>query len=227
MSVQLLESCDDWATLRNALRGIATDKNEWAGIPIPVDGERLVIEPSYQFAALSEMGETEEVDDVKVRNVWFSQRLGCRMAICEQPAGKFWASPLAGSANSATALLRTLGVSDAWGIEQEAKAIQLLGTLVSHRKFKQYMLTGSFLESSKASGVTYLFRRLRPTLAIRGSRILAGLCMHPVGYYEESWAGCMCPTDDLVSHLMLMRGDEHMFWRRCNQHPAHDPACGI
>jgi hypothetical protein len=37
----------------------------------------------------------------------------------------------------------------------------------------------------------------------------------------------MCPTDDVIAHLMLMRGDEAMFWRRCNQHAAHLPEAGL
>jgi hypothetical protein len=39
------------------------------------------------------------------------------------------------------------------------------------------------------------------------------LCMHPIAYYEDSWAGAMCPTDDVIAALMMMRGDEPMFWR--------------
>lgn len=44
-------------------------------------------------------------------------------------------------------------------------------------------------------------------------------------YNEE--AGAMCPTDDVIAHLSLMRGDEKMFWRRCNQHPAYRPEAGL
>ena len=90
-----------------------------------------------------------------------------------------------------------------------------------------------FLEKSERSGVTYLFRKLRPTVALRpcrdgdGMRVLAALCLHPIGYYDGSWAGAMCPTDDVVAHLMLMRGDEVMFWRRSNQHPADRPEAGL
>jgi hypothetical protein len=37
----------------------------------------------------------------------------------------------------------------------------------------------------------------------------------------------MCPTDDVIAHLALMRGDEAMFWRRCNQHPPYRPEAGL
>lgn len=130
-----------------------------------------------------------------------------------------------------TRVLRTLGCQPAWGLEQESNAVRLLGSLVSHHQFKQYMLTGMFLETSKRSGVQYVFRRLRPTVALRHEnesvRVLACLCMHPLGYYDESWAGAMCPTDDVVAHLTMMRGDEPTFWRRSTQHPAWHPGAGL
>lgn len=72
------------------------------------------------------------------------------------------------------------------------------------------LMTGSYAETSERSGVTYWFRRLRPTLALsyRGTRLrcLAALCTHPLGTYEGSWAGVLVPTDELCSHLLLMRG---------------------
>ena len=123
---------------------------------------------------------------------------------------------------------------------QGTASVTLAG-LLSHRAFKAYMMTGTFLEISKRSGVAYMFRRLRPTLALSmregsirhgsrgvgGTRILAALCLHPIGYYRGSWAGAMTPTDDVIAHLMLMRGDEAMFWRRANQHAPWRPEAGL
>jgi hypothetical protein len=37
----------------------------------------------------------------------------------------------------------------------------------------------------------------------------------------------MCPTDDVIAHLMLMRGDEALLWRKANQHPSWVPESGI
>lgn len=93
-------------------------------------------------------------------------------------------------------------------------------------------MTGAFIETSPRSGVTYMFRRLRPTLAIKAGpdgdlRILCGLCLHPIGYYAGTWGGAMCPTDDVIAHLCLMRGDEPKFWANSNQHEANHPACGV
>jgi hypothetical protein len=130
-------------------------------------------------------------------------------------------------------LLSTLGASDAWGLEQEHNAVQTLGTLIRHRQLKQYLLTGMFLEKSKRSHVSYLFRRLRPTIAIStrngtaNAKALCALCLHPIAYYDGSWAGAMTPTDDVIAALMLMRGDEHMLWKRANQHPISRKDAGV
>lgn len=230
-----LDRVDSMAHIRNALRDMGDERDDFSGCPMPLEGERLVIESTFKYAGLSDIGKPKEDEGVprsQVRNIFWSSRLRARVAICEDENGRIYWGHLTGSGNQATAILRTIGCSEAWGIEQEANATQLLGTLLRHRQFKQYLLTGSFIESSPRSGVTYIFRRLRPTIAIKGlgddtTRILCTLCMHPIGYYEESWAGCMCPTDDLIAHLVLMRGDEKMFWRRCNQHSPEDPASGL
>jgi hypothetical protein len=228
-----IERLDGHAHLRGKLREIAEERGEWAGIPMPLEGERLVIEPSYPYAGLADIGPdagaTVASEGYQLRNVFFSTIKGRDVYVIEKDGKIDW---LAGGAVNHGALeIRTLGCADAWGIEQESSAVHLLGTLVSHRQFKQYMLTGMFLESSARSRVHYLFRRLRPTLAISAtgedSHILAALCMHPIGYYNGSWAGAMCPTDDVVAHLMLMRGDEPMLWRRCTQHPAWRPEAGL
>jgi hypothetical protein len=150
--------------------------------------------------------------------------------VFESPDGKitYCLSP---GVHSLYQQLGTLGASDVWSIETESNALQTLATLIPHRQFKQYLLTGSFLESSKRSGVTYLFRKLRPTVAMSSRtgrmRILCALCLHPIAYYSGSWAGAMTPTDDVIAHLMLMRGDERMFWKRANQHPAYRREAGL
>jgi hypothetical protein len=229
--IKRLNDLDPMATMRQALRRMAEERGDYSGCPMPVHGIPLVIEPTFKYAGLDgfKMTESEPVTDdgSKVRNIFWSRRLKCRVGICEDPDGTIWWAPLIGSGNSATCLLNTLGASDAWGIEQEGTAVNLLAEQLRHRQFKQYLLTGMFLETSPRSGVTYLFRKLRPTMALRGTQILCTLCMHPIGYYEHSWAGCMCPTDDVLAHLMLMRGDEKMFWRRCAQHDPSHPESGL
>lgn len=207
---------------------------------MPLDCARLVIEPKYpkakEFMAMGKPDETErEISDEEFVgwsriNSWYSAGRGGDVVVMHNPQGRA-SYGLHPGVHSLGHQMITLGCCDAWGIEQEGRAVKLLGTLIRHRQFKQYMLTGAFLESSKRSGVLYMFRRLRPTVAIslRGKepRILATLCLHPIGFYSGSWAGAMCPTDDVVAHLMLMRGDEAMFWRRANQCPPYRPEAGL
>lgn len=218
---------------------IADLRDVYCGIPMPMDDAPLVVEPSYPNAAgLMAIGRPQSEPDSDpaewcVRSTFWSTWRHLDVAVVENlKTGKVRAIP-AGRPHSLDAVLLTLGCSDAWGVEQEARAVQTLGSLVRHRQFKQYMLTGTFLESSKRSGVTYLFRRLRPTVAIAKDpkrdrlRTLCGMCMHPIAYYQGTWAGAMCPTDDVIAHLMLMRGDEALFWRRCNQHAPDKPLAGL
>jgi hypothetical protein len=229
-----IEAFDGHAFLRNKLREIARDRNEWAGIPMPLTGEQLVVEPTYPNAdMLMAIGEREIADEDKgytLRNRWYAPHRRSDVVVMTRPDGGIdWG--LEPGVHSLPFALSTLGCSDAWGIEQESNAVRLLADMVSHRQFKQYMLTGMFIESSKRSKVFYLFRRLRPTVAVvangNKTRILCCLCMHPIAYYRQSWAGAMCPTDDVVAHLSLMRGDEAMFWRRSTQHPAYRPEAGL
>lgn len=207
---------------------------------MPLDGESLVVEPTYPNAAAlmamcgeraDEKAEPDpELVGAKVRNTFWSSHKRSDVIIFEKADGRIdWG--LQPGIHHLDQTLRTLGCAEAWGVEQESAALNLLATLIDHRRFKQYLMTGMFLEGSKRSGVAYLFRRLRPTVAlhvVRGKvRILCALCLHPIAYYSGSWAGAMCPTDDVVAHLMLMRGDETMLWRRANQHAAWLPQAGI
>ncbi|WP_319798274.1 hypothetical protein [Nitrobacter sp.] len=230
--IDVVETYDSYAAIRHGLKEVAWADGHWAGIPMPLQGHPLVVEPRYPKAKeLSEIGREEpgEDDDITIRNRFRSTRYSSDVVVFEKD-GRVRHGIVPG-VHSMPYALATLGASDAWGIGQEHNALQLLGTLVSHRQMKQYLLTGMFLESSARSKVTYLFRKLRPTIAIstarEESRILAALCLHPIAHYSGSWAGAMCPTDDVIAHLMLMRGDEPMFWRRANQHPPYRPEAGL
>jgi len=233
---ELVERFDNFAPLRNALRAIGEERGDWAGIPMPLEGERLVVEPRYPNAeAFMRMGSDDplpgrRVDpDAKHRNTFWSSHWRSDIVIVESGGRIKWG--MVPGANHLRHDLRTLGCSEAWGIEQESNALQTLSGLLKHRAMKQYLLTGMFLESSPLSGVTYLFRKLKPTVAIHTvkgeAKILCAMCMHPIAYYAGSWAGAMCPTDDVIAHLMLMRADEAMFWKRCSQHPAYRPEAGV
>lgn len=229
-----LEALDNFSPLRNKLRQLARERGDWAGIPMPLENEHLIVEPKYPNAqALMDINaKPTEPHDFELINQWYCARLRCEIFVFREQDGRITHGKYP-AFNSLRFALGTLGCAEAWGIEQESRAVQLLGTLVSHRQFKQYMLTGTFLESSKRSGIAYLFRRLRPTVAIASdiakntTRVMCALCMHPIAYYRDTWAGAMCPTDDVVAHLTMMRADEPMFWRRSTQHPAWRPEAGL
>lgn len=237
----LLEQFDNFAPLRNGLLRASAKLGHWAGIPMPLEGEQLVVEPKYPHAEAL-MGMCGQQDDerdadpdlvgAKVRNTFFSTARRAHIIVAELANGRIeWGVQPA--LHHLTHDLQTLGCSEAWGIQQESNALALLATMLPHRKYKQYLLTGMFLESSQRSGVTYLFRRLKPTVAIKAdhargtTKVLCALCLHPIAYYAGTWAGAMCPTDDVIAHLSLMRGDEAMFWRRANQHPAFHTEAGL
>lgn len=231
------DASDNFKGLRDALGYIAKVKGQWAGIPMPLDGSQLIVEPNFPNAEkLAAMGAKladpaeDEYKDAKIRNRWWSMELQSDIIIFEYNGKIDWGKrPGIHHLNHS---LKTLWCADVWGMEQELNAMALLESLLSPRMYRIYFMTGQFLETSKRSGVTYIFRRLKPTVAIKAGRndqmrILACLCAHPIAYYADSWAGAMTPTDDVVAHLMMMRGDEKLFWKRCNQHPPYRPEAGI
>lgn len=218
--------------MRNALREESAKRDWYAGIPMPLDNEALVIEPSYPFAdMLKADAPTVAPEDVGLTlrsQFWSSHRMADILIIEEQGRISYGIKT---GIHHFKFDVGTMGCADAWGIEQESAALSTLAGLLPHHAFKRYLLTGMFLESSERSGVTYCFRRLRPTVAISvvtgESRILCALCLHPIAYYSGTWAGAMCPTDDVIAHLMLMRGDERLFWARANQHHPMRPEAGL
>ena len=238
--IELLNSLDSFAGLRNALRDIARRRGMWAGIPIPLNGQPLTLEPKFpgkevfDVIAENERKKSDEHQDdgfYEKLNSWYCHEKRCDIVVMRNTTtgksehGKHW------RVHGARHILNTLGASFAIGLEQEGAAVQTLGRLIRHHAFKQYLLTGMFLETSRRSGLTYVFRKLRPTIVLtqrQGEmKILTCLCMHPIGYYQDSWAGAMCPTDDVIAHLMLMRGDEHALWKRSNHHSPLTPEAGL
>lgn len=227
---------DSHGLLRDALLYHGQKRSDWAGVPMPLDGERLIVEPRFPGAEhFSKMGKPPDDDSeerfLRLRNRFWSWRWKCDIVIFEDTrTGKVDWGKIHG-VNHFTFDMTTLGCSDAWGLEQEETALHTLAELASPRQMRHYLLTGMFLETSKRSGLTYVFRRLRPTVALSGKtgamKILACLCLHPIAFYENSFAGAMTPTDDVIAHLMLMRGDEPMLWRRANQHPAWRSEAGL
>ena len=211
---------------RFLLKEMASKAGEWAGIPVGLEDQELIVHPSYPFAETFKKPPKEGTPPI---NTWFSDRLNRNVSIYEIEGVRFAQVDI--GFNPVACMLGTLGASVAWDIECESNAIRKLGEMLPNHAFRAYLMTGTFLETSKRSKITYFFRKLRPTVAISfatgTSRILCALCMHPIGYYSGSWAGAMCPTDDVVAHLSLMRGDEKEFWKQANQHHPSHPQAGI
>lgn len=227
-----------WDFMRFIMNEIAKDKDEFCGLPTPIMGQKLILEPRHPYAQkMNEIlaPETENDDGgLSLINVFYSHAKRCDIYIWRDADGKIgWG--LDPAIHHLGCDLSTMGCSPAWSVEAEIKAMKLLRTLIPKHLFEMYFLTGMFLERSKRSQVTYIFRRLKPTVALKAFRgdsnksaeILCCLCLHPLGYYAESWAGALCPTDDVIGHLLLMRGDEKMYWRRANQISAHRPNAGL
>lgn len=236
----------EWADLRAFADRAAADKGEWGGGPIPVDEFPLVLEPRYPFQSLNgakwENGKLVKHEPSKVEtdytllNQWYSYYYARWVYVCRESDGisKVYSLP-DGPGRRLNYWLNTLGVASnhAWDMKVESRAIEKLKSLITEHALHCYQLTGSFLETSPRSQVTYLFRKLRPTIALRPDksgqqmRVIAVLCLHPLGYYAETWAGVMCPTDDVIAHLMMMRADEHQFWKKANHHEMHEAEAGI
>lgn len=117
-------------------------------------------------------------------------------------------------------------------VEAEFKAMESMKSKVNENQYRLYVLCGSFVERSDKSDIHYVFRKGKPTIAIsfhgdQGGRVLAALCMHPMGYYAFTHVGLMCPTDEVIAALLMMRGDERRFWAKSGQWHAADPRSGI
>ena len=221
-------------------------KQDWSGLPVPVPGLTLVLEPRYKHQALSEFRWKDCYDEEGVRHVldeeqpptasefravnsWWIARYQLNIVVVKDKNGRARFSIRLEDRLAFT--IRTLDAAAAWPVEAEHKAQKKLASLIPEDLFDLYVLTGHFGEISKRSQVTYLFRKGRPTIALRqseeGTQLLCALCLHPIGYYGDTWAGVMCPTDEVIAHLLMMRGSEEKFWANANQHPLDRPAAGV
>lgn len=239
----------DLLTLAQASRHIAEahlEHQDWSGIPMPVMGLNLVLEPRYKHKALSEFRWKECYDEHGVRqpaeeppppkpsefkrvNFWWNSSYQLTIVVLKNKEGQAYVGVEFDDRLAFT--IRTLEAASVWPMEAEERAMKKLASLISTDVFELYVLTGHFTELSRRSKLTYLFRKGRPTIALRQEEEsyypLCALCLHPIGYYGATWAGVMCPTDEVVAHLLMMRGSEEKYWANANQHPLDHPAAGI
>ncbi len=221
-------------------------QQDWSGLPVTVPGLQLVLEPRYKHQFMSEFRWKECYDEDGVRhdfeeeqqpkpsefrtvNSWWNDRYQVTILVVKDKQGRAQSRLRLDDRLSFT--LRTLEAAGVWPVEAERKAMKRLASLLPADQFDLYELTGHFAEASERSRVTYLFRKGRPTIALReaGERfiLLCALCLHPIGYYADSWAGVTCPTDEVIAHLLMMRGSEEKYWANANQHPLDHPAAGV
>jgi hypothetical protein len=246
-----LEVGKDLMTLAQASR-YAAEKclkdGDWSGLPMPVLGLKLVLEPRYKYQGISEFRWQECYDENGVREVieeepkpqpqaseytrvnsWWNEQYRVNIIVLKDKQGR--ARFTVGFADRLAFTLRSLEAAAAWPIEAEQKAQKKLASLIPEHLFELYLLTGHFTEESKRSQITYLFRKGRPTIALHQSEEfshpLCALCLHPIGYYGDTWAGVMCPTDEVIAHLLMMRGSEEKYWANANQHPVDHPLAGV
>lgn len=219
----------------------AVARGWYEGVPVPIADCGVTLCPTHPLKTRLEsllapdrryVCATGDVDETAtIRNCWPHPTWRGVTVYLVEVRGRV-ALRLSGTNPTAGMLMNTIAASDAWDVATEERALAKLQDLVTPRAYAMYRKIEMFLETSPRSGLTYLFRKLRPTVVLTPHKgetmqILTTLCLHPLGYYNGSWAGCMCPTDDVVAHVLMMRGSEADFWRRAEQHPAHEPAAGI
>ena len=237
--------------LGRALLRLAIEREHYAGYPLPDDTCPLKVHDRFPYKGIENITTSSDDDqrppwiddaawqriqeevaaegDCEIINHWFSERSQEDVVIYRTAQGKLKHSVTQnGPGKRAKLLLSTVGVSRCWDVNAEWKAMEKLQELIKPHLFDYYVMTGTFLERSPRSNVLYLFRRCRPTIAVgRDQKVLCSLCLHTIGYYQGSFGGAMVPTDDVISHLLLMRGDEHALWKQANQHNVWLPESGI
>lgn len=225
-----------WDAVRAKVNRIAENQGEWAGMPVPISGKKLVVEPRHPHQGLNGMGfasdddegpeqpsNQEKGDGYTLINQWYSWKYRSDVFLVREENGRITKALLPTRIKTTANLFDQIEVAaQAWDLDAEVEAQEKLRSLVSETAWKYYVLIGMFLETSKRSNVTYLFRKLAPTVALgrteAGSPVaICSLCLHPIGYYADTPCGVMVPTDDVIAHLVMMRGDEPLFWRKANQ----------
>ena len=239
------ENAMTWEDLQNAVNTLVEERRGTPyGMPMPslyhIDRPMIMARgvplhhlPPYPRTELEE----EITVKFKVRNSWST--LGdMDIAIVETDEGPM-ALPRYHAGSRLRKLLDTsiLRAGTSQTAEAEMRAMESLKKRINHRQWESYVLSGIFPERSKKSDLRYFFRKGYPTLAVsyregimpgaKGGRVLCALCLHPIGFYQGTYCGMMCPTDEVICHLLMMRGDEHKYWASCGQWQATDPRSGI
>jgi O6-methylguanine-DNA--protein-cysteine methyltransferase len=198
------------------------------GLTVTVNG---LAERRARTEAEMNIGETLRAN---TRNSW--QTLGDQsVCVVDTENGPMaWIEPDAGVRLRKLMSGMTVRMGSHLTVEAELKAQELLKSKINEAQWRCYVLNDLFLESSPRSDLKYIFRKGKPTLALsfhgaaaKQGRVIAALCLHPMGYYQYTHAGLMAPTDEVVAHLVMMRADEHFFWKKSGQWNAWDTRSGL
>lgn len=209
------------------------------GLPMPSHFEMdrpLIVAKRAPFGAVPVGGRTQYEDELAMAFIGIDDAdfyiAQSRPGIADADLGPYSIQkPYAGTRLRSlfdTARIR----SGAMTAARELKAVEALKKRVKESQYDSYVLNGLFLERSKRSDVVYIFRKGLPTIVLShhgypDGRVIACLCLHPLGYYFATHAGLMCPTDEVICALLLMRADEHEYWKKCGQWAASDPRGGL
>lgn len=215
------------------MQAIALERGHLHGYPVPIDGLTIRVANGFPYPGMEGINRSDEPkSDGAIVNSFWSLRLNRQIGILRGPGGDL--IPIGGLMGHSTRLDYAINSARAamhFDLDVELAALAKLAELIPKHAWESYFIGGAFIETSKRSQVHYVFRKLRPTIALSSRngkmRCLACLCLHPLAYYEDSYCGAMTPTDDVIAHLMMMRSDEHLFWKRSNQHPFWIPQAGV
>jgi hypothetical protein len=235
-----------WEELNDLLTGIGEEHGCDYGVPLPSRNaskdrfNNVVMAPGTPLRHTiqinqyrTEIEERLTSEGIKIRNSWEVEG-DKSISVIETDEG-----PIAFYEYHAGSRLRKLMNSmmvrcDAVNLtaEAELQAMSSLEKRITKSQYRSYVLNGMFPERSKRSDIHYFFRKSYPTVAVSyhgypGGRVICCLCLHPFGYYKGTWAGMMTPTDEVIAALLLMRADEHFFWRKSGQWSAVDLRSGL
>jgi hypothetical protein len=163
-----LEVGKDLVPLAQASRQLAESMialQDWSGLPVPVPGLPLVLEPRYKHKCLEnfrwkecydENGVREEVHDEPIQgptqsrwiNSWWNAKYQVNITVLRDHDGRvrFTFSPV----DRLSFTIRTMDAAAAWPFEAEQKALQKLATLIPRHLYELYCLTGHFRRSKQA-----------------------------------------------------------------------------
>ncbi|MBI3956882.1 MAG: hypothetical protein HY340_02730 [Candidatus Kerfeldbacteria bacterium] len=241
------------ATFWEALDEMLQQRGIYHGVPLGVGAEHITtenpslqqlldragIQPENDEPPPDEDGSPSDAPDWLIVNEWKTSRAwrGAQVWVTlerhrETGRARVWLAPFIPHALRQQVLLDTGGMRCRYtDLQAELRAQRRLREMISDNQWHAFVLADAFLEHGR-SGVIYFLRKNRPTLALGLAtdgmyRTLGALCLHPLGYYTGTHAGVMAPSDEVIAHLLHIRGDEHFFWRKANQIPLDSPYSGV